>query len=263
MEYVIVTGSYGGMGSETVKKLVALGYTVFAFDMNVKPSEKGVIPIKVLINKLDSVKMAYNEVLKYTNKIKAIIHFAGIYELDSLVEISEERFKNIMEINFFGPFYVNKTFLPLLQADARIIITTSELAPLDPLPFTGIYAISKAALDKYAYSLRMELQLLNIKVSVLRAGAVKTKLLDTSTTELDNFVNNTKLYKCNAQRFKAIVQSVEAQSIMPTKLASKVIKILNQLNPKFDYHINRNFYLRLLNILPHRLQFFIIKQILK
>ena len=90
--------------------------------------------------------------------------------LDSLIEMSDSDFERIFKINLFGAFYINKTFMPLLKRGGRIIMTTSELAPLDPLPFTGIYAITKSALDKYAYSLRMELQLLGICVSVIRAG---------------------------------------------------------------------------------------------
>ena len=95
--------------------------------------------------------------------------------LDSLAEMESESFKKIFDINLCGVFLINKTFLPLLSSDSRIVITTSELAPLDPLPFTGIYAITKSALDKYAYSLRMELQLLGIKVSVLREAAKKKR----------------------------------------------------------------------------------------
>ena len=49
----------------------------------------------------------------------------------------------------------------ILHIVSRIIITTSELAPLDPLPFTCIYGITKAALEKYAFSLRMETNLFN------------------------------------------------------------------------------------------------------
>ena len=76
--------------------------------------------------------------------------YAGVYMLDSLVEMETESFKKIFDINVNGVFLVNKIFLPLLKKDSRILITTSELAPLDPLPFTGIYAITKSALDKYA-----------------------------------------------------------------------------------------------------------------
>lgn len=73
--------------------------------------------------------------------------------LGSMVEMSGERFERIFRINLFGAARVNRCFMPLLGEGSRIVMTTSELAPLDPLPFTGIYAVSKSALDKYAYSL--------------------------------------------------------------------------------------------------------------
>jgi short-subunit dehydrogenase len=183
--------------------------------------------------------------------------------LDSLVEMETSSFKKIFNINVNGVFLVNKIFLPLLKKDSRILITTSELAPLDPLPFTGSYAITKSALDKYAYSLRMELQLLDIKVSVLRARAVKTNMLGASTTALDRFCEKTKLYSCNATRFKKIVDSVEAKNVPPSKIAAKSLSIIKKRNPKFAYSINRNPLLLMLNILPKRLQLFAIRQILK
>ena len=154
-------------------------------------------------------------------------------------------------------------FLPLLEKGSRIVITTSELAPLDPLPFTGIYAITKGALDKYAYSLRMELQLKEITVSVLRAGAVDTGMLGASTDALDRFIEKTQLYNCNAKRFKSIVESVEAKNVKPEAIAKKVSKILHKRKPKFAYDINRNRLLLLLNILPKRIQLWAIKQVLK
>ena len=150
-----------------------------------------------------------------------------------------------------------------MRRGSRILITTSELAPLDPLPFTGIYAITKAALDKYAYSLRMELQLLGISVSVLRAGAVNTGMLGTSMTALDRFCEKTELYSCNAKRFKKIVESVEARSISGEKLAKRSYKIVTKKHPRFAYAINRNPLLRLLNILPKGMQLFIIRKVLK
>ena len=143
------------------------------------------------------------------------------------------------------------------------MITTSELAPLDPLPFTGLYAVTKSALDKYAHSLRMELQLLGVSVSVLRAGAVSTGMLGVSTAALDSFVEKTKRYSCNAARFRKIVNGVEAKSIRPEKLAQKVYQILRKKNPKFAYAINRNKLLLLLNACPKRLQCYAIKKILK
>ncbi|MBQ5808212.1 MAG: SDR family NAD(P)-dependent oxidoreductase, partial [Clostridia bacterium] len=175
----------------------------------------------------------------------------------------EDSLARIFGVNLFGAMQVNKVFLPLLTRDSRIIITTSELAPLDPLPFTGIYAVTKAALDKYAYSLQMELQLLGIRVSVLRAGAVETDMLGVSTAALDRFCEKTSLYACNAARFKKIVCGVEARSVSPDKIARKTLSVLNKRRPAFAYSVNRNPLLLLLNALPKRIQLAAIKMVLK
>ncbi len=262
-KYILVTGAAGGMGRATAKQLTERGYTVLALDRVAVDVEEGIIPIAADLTDESAVQSAFETVREITDKLYAVIHFAGIYMLDSLVEMSTEAFDKIMDINLRGAFLVNKIFLPLLTKGSRIIITTSELAPLDPLPFTGIYAVAKSALDKYAYSLRMELQLLGISVSVLRAGAVSTGMLGVSTDALDRFVENTKLYSCNAKRFKRIVESVEARNITPQKLGEKMVRIIDKRKVRFAYSINRNPLLLLLNALPRGLQLWIIKQILK
>ena len=261
MKDILITGAYGGMGKAIVETLKN-EYRVFALDKKIGEEQENVIPVECDITSEESVKNAFNTVKSLSNELFAVLHFAGIYDLNSLVEIDEKAFLRAFDVNLFGVYRINKTFLPLVKKGGRIIITTSELAPLSPLPFTGLYAITKSALDKYAYSLRMEVQLLGIKVCVLRPGAVKTDMLGVSTTALDKFVDNTKLYSCNAKRFKDIVENVEAQNISPVKVAKKTAKILNSKNPKLVYSINRNPLLLLLNILPKRLATWIIKKIL-
>ena len=263
MKYILVTGACGGMGKKAVALLKAQGFCVIGLDKAVSESEDNAVYILADISDEDSVKRAFDKVKELTDELFAVVHFAGIYMLDSLVEIESESFERAFRVNLFGAFLVNKTFLPLLQRNSRIIITTSELAPLDPLPFTGIYAVTKGALDKYAYSLRMELQILGIYVSVIRAGAVNTGMLGVSTDSLDSFCENTKLYRCNAKRFKNIVDNVESRSISPEKIAQKTLKILRKKHPKFAYSINRNPLLLILNLLPKKLQLFIIRQVLK
>lgn len=262
MKYIMVTGAYGGMGRKTVEVLKNQGFGVIALDKTTDVAEKNVIPIKVDITDADSVSRAFQRVKSVTDELYAIVHLAGIYMLDSLVEIERDSFENAFKVNLFGAFLINKTFRPLLKSGSRIVIMTSELAPLSPLPFTGIYAVTKSALDKYAYSLRMELQLSDICVSVIRAGAVDTGMLGASTKSLDRFCANTKLYSCNAERFKSIVDRVEARCVPPERIAGKIQMILDKRNPKFAYSINRNPLLLLLNALPKRLQLWIIKQVL-
>lgn len=263
MKYALVTGAYGGMGRAVTELLAENGYCVFALDVKKGSARENIIPVRADITSEDSVKEAFDEVSAQTDRLDAVLHFAGIYMLDSFAEMSCGDFKRIFDVNLTGAFLVNKVFLPLLKSGSRILITTSELAPLDPLPFTGVYAVTKSALDKYAYSLRMELQLLGINVSVLRAGAVKTDMLGVSTDALDSFCGKTKLYSCNANRFKAIVNCVEARNIPPEKVAEKALKILKKHDPSFAYSINRNKLLLLLNVLPKRLQLWAIKNVLK
>ena len=263
MQYVLITGGYGGMGYATAKVLASRGFTVFALDKKVQEQEENIIPIEADITDAESIKNAFATVKSVTNELFAVVHFAGVYMLDSLIEMGDEAFDKIFKINVYGAFYINKIFSPLLKKGSKILITTSELAPLDPLPFTGIYAVTKGALDKYAYSLRMELQLLGVSVSVLRAGAVSTGMLGVSTDALDRFCEKTGVYQCNAARFRKIVNGVESKNIPPEKIAKKVGKILKKKNPKFAYAINRNKLLLLLNALPKRVQCFAIKQILK
>lgn len=263
MKYVLVTGAYGGMGKSTVEALVREGYTVIALDKRVEEPQDGIIPLQADITDEQSVKDACERTKEITDTLYGIIHFAGVYVLDSLIEMPSESYRRAFDINFFGAFLINKSFFPLLKKGSRIIITTSELAPLDPLPFTGVYAVTKGALDKYAYSLCMELQLLGISVSVLRAGAVNTGMLGASTDALDSFCQSTELYDCNARRFNKIVNKVEARNISSERLARKATKILRSKRPKFAYTINRNPLLLMLNALPKRLQLWIIRRVLK
>lgn len=262
--YILVTGAYGGMGRATITALAKRGYKVFALDLKA-PSEaqQGIIPIEADVTNEASLAMALGKVMETTDELFAIVHFAGRYVMDSLIEVPAKELEAVFRINVLGAFLVNRTFQPLLKTGSRIVMTTSELAPLDPLPFTGIYAVTKSTLDKYAYSLAMELQLLGVKVSVIRAGAVSTNMLGASTSALDRFCCNTKLYTCNADRFKHVVDSIEAKSVPPERIASKVLRILGKRSPAFAYSVNRNPLLLLLNALPKRLQLFAIRQILK
>lgn len=256
--HVLVTGAAGGMGKAICRRLRDAGYTVYGIDR--KP-EDGIFYCDVTDE--TSVLDAFAKISAQTDRLDAIVHTAGIYDLDSLLEMDEARFSRILEVNLAGVYRVNKAFLPLLHAGSRIVITTSELAPLDPLPFTGVYAMTKAALEKYAFSLRMELRLLGISVSVLRPGAVQTDLLGDSTAALDRFCAHTKLYRCNAARFKQIVDSVEAKNVSPARVANLALRALTARRPKYVYNLNRNPLLRLLSLLPDRLQVAIICKILQ
>lgn len=291
MKTAVITGVSGGMGLATAKRLVHEGYRVFGLDIHrpagltgfgIPGSKRGGFSpalhnktkagrkespalhfIQTDLTDSKSVSKAFRIVKKMAGKVDCLIHMAGIYDLNSLVEMTENEFLRIFNINLFALYRVNKIFLPLLEKGSRILMTSSELAPLDPLPFTGIYGITKTAVERYAFSLRMELQLLGIRVIVLRPGAVDTGLLNVSTKRLDDFCKNTKLYPTNAERFRRIVDRVEARKIRTEAIADLVAEAVSAKHPKFVYQINRNPLLILLNRLPDGMQNRIIRGILR
>ena len=263
MNDILITGAGGGMGFAASALFAAQGYRVFALDVKPCPARENVIFIQADLTDEKSVAAAFDAVRAASGGLCAILHFAGIYLLDSLAEIAPADFERAFRVNLGCAYLVNRIFLPLLRPGAKILLTTSELAVRDPLPFTGLYAITKAALDRYAYSLRMELQLPGIHVSVLRAGAVDTDLLAQSARQLDAFCKNTKLYPCNAERFRAIVDKVESRRVPPEKVAEKALRIVRKKRPRFAYSLNRNPLLILFDLLPQRARFALIRQVLK
>lgn len=263
MKTVLVTGASGGMGAAICARLLRSGCAVWGLDRREGNGPDGLRFIRCDVTQPDSVAAAFEAVSGETDDLDAIIHTAGIYDLDSLLEMDEARFQRIFEVNLFGVYRVNRAFAPMLSSGGRIVIVSSELAPLDPLPFTGIYAVTKGALEKYAASLRMEANLLGISVSVVRPGAVQTGLLGDSTRALDAFCAHTRLYACNAERFRRIVDSVEARNVSPERVAERAERVLRARRPRLVYKVNRNPLLLLFNALPDRLQLFLIGCILK
>ena len=262
MKKVLLTGAFGGMGLATAKELIKQGYEVYGLDIVKKEEVDHLHFYQTDLTKEESVINSFNRIKEEVDSFDSIIHLAGIYDLNSLIEMSEDDFKMIFEVNVFSVYRVNNIFLPLLSKGGKILITTSELGPLDPLPFTGIYGITKTTLEKYAYSLRMELQLLGYYVSVIRPGAVDTGLLNVSTQKLEEFTKSTTHYQYNVERFKEVVDNVESKKIPPQKIGQLISKVLKKKKPKYFYNINRNPLLRMLNRLPKRFQNWIIKMIL-
>ena len=262
MGIYLVTGCLGGMGSALCRKLLEEGHRVFGIDRAGKNETDGVTLLSADITDEESVRQAFHEIREKAGRLDGIIHMAGVYDLNSLVEMPEEDFVRDFNVNLFGMFRVNRQFLPLLSEGGRIVIISSELAPLYPLPFTGIYAVTKTAVEQYARALRMELQLLNHPVTVVRPGAVDTGMLPVSTEKLERFSEKTRLYSFGAARFRKIVNAVESRSVPPEKIAGIVSRALKARHPRRTVNVNRNPLLLLYGVLPEKLKLFAIRKIL-
>ncbi|MBQ9545543.1 MAG: SDR family NAD(P)-dependent oxidoreductase [Clostridia bacterium] len=262
MSDYLVTGAAGGMGSAICRELADRGAKVWGIDGRDAEKFAGEGFFRADLTKTEELKRVFEELSEKSVTLDGVIHAAGIYDLDSLVEIEESSFIRDFDVNLFGIYRTNRIFLPLFKEKSRVVIISSELAPLRPLPFTGIYAVTKAAVEKYAEALRMELQLPGHSVTVIRPGAVNTGMLPASVKKLDSFTSGTKLYSVSAARFRKIVESVESKSVPPEKLSRAVLKALFSKRPRLTYCVNRNPLLLLFGLFPERFRLFVIKKIL-
>lgn len=89
------------------------------------------------------------------------------------------RVARMLSVNFLGSVYAAEAVLPsMLERDSGRLVVTGSLAGYGGLPFTASYCASKAALDGFFESLRIDLRGTGVAVTVLTPGYVKTELTE-------------------------------------------------------------------------------------
>lgn len=260
---VLITGGANGLGYETAKYFALNNHIVYSCDIIKPQDETNIYGFKVDVTNIKDIEQIKNNLIEQNIKLDIIINFAGIYDIGSFLEKDLDKIKKIIDVNLMGPININQTLFELLNNKGKILIVTSELAPLDPLPFNGLYNVSKTALDSYAQSLRQELNLIGKKVITIRPGAFNTNLSKGSLDATKKLVEETKLYEKQSKKFLKIVQIFMGTPKPPIKLAKYVYNISLKKNPRYIYTKNRNIGLYLLSILPKKIQCSIIKLMLK
>ena len=99
----------------------------------IKEAEEKVIPIEVDVTNTESIKMAFNEIATLTDKLFAIIHFAGVYTLDSLVEITDEEL-----LEQTGGIVQGMSGSPIIQ-DGKLIGAVTHVFVNDATKGYGVY----------------------------------------------------------------------------------------------------------------------------
>lgn len=259
---ILLTGASGGLGLACAEALAAAGDSVYAIDRNPMPHSAPNIRFFLAdITREDSlcaVRAALDGV-----RLDAIVHFAGMFFFDNFIEVSETRLSHIFEVNVLGAMRVNRIFFPLLSETGRIVITTSEVAPLDPLPFNGIYSTTKTALDCYAQALRQEAGLLGRRVITLRPGAFETPLSVGSIPSMHEMAQNSANFGGQGVRFEQLMRRFTGKMRPPEVLAKRVCRILHAKRPRNIYTVHANVGLRLLSVLPKGAQVRLIRRLIR
>lgn len=259
---VLLTGAGSGIGKAAAEYFIKCGHTVYGIDIKFGDADNGVIRLIGDITDEARLNAIKSELEGKGVILDAIIGVAGIHRMASLVESDYSLMEKVIRINLCGAMLVCRAFHSLLSPTGRIILITSEVAYLDPMPFNGLYSVSKTALECYAQALRQELNLLGQRVITIRPGAIKTPLCDGSLTDTESLAAATELYKNQASRFLGITKRFMGKPMEPEKLSRLIYKATVKKHPRLVYKKHRNLGLVMLNLLPKRLQCAIIKLLL-
>lgn len=259
---ILITGAASGIGLSAVDLFLKKGHRVYGVDIRQTEPKERYFGFAADVTDEQSLLAVSRYFDDHEIRLDAIVNVAGIHIMTSLVEGDPGRMKKIVDINFWGAMLVNRTLHKFLHKNGRIVIVTSEVAPLDPMPFNGLYSATKTALDAYAQALRQELNLLGQKVITIRPGAVQTPLSAGSVRATANLADQTALYRKQAKRFSGLAAKFMGKPIEPERLAVLIYKAATAKHPRLIYQKNRHLGLWLLNILPKSLQCRLIKFLL-
>ena len=261
---ILLSGANGGIGKHILSSLIESNYKVISLDIsdsNIK--DMTTTFIKCDVTKKEDLDNAYNKVKEITPKLDAIINTVGVFKMQSIIEGSEEDFRKIFEINFFGIYSLNKKMFPLLQKGSKIINLTSEVAKYSPQPLQAYYNLSKITLDKYTDSLRRECNYLGIKVIKIQSGSMKTSMLTTANDDFEKMADKSIYFSKPMRKLKHLMDNELTKTNNPKLVGDLVVKILNKKNPKIRYKIKNSFKLAIMGALPEGLQDKIYTKVIK
>ena len=187
MALALVTGTSSGIGLATAVALARAGHTVVATMRNldggaeirkIAAAEK--LPIHLAALNVDddaSVREAFAKVVAEHGPIDVLVNNAGIPGGGGVEETTIDRFREVMETNFFGALRCAKVVIPSMRERRRgTIVNVTSVAGRVSGASHGSYAASKWALEAVSESLAQELRPFNVRVAIVEPGVIATPI---------------------------------------------------------------------------------------
>jgi NAD(P)-dependent dehydrogenase (short-subunit alcohol dehydrogenase family) len=264
----LITGATGGLGNATCHHLLQKGWHVVAADfdrvaLGKLQDQQNITPVFIDVTDTDSVKAALASISADIDGLDAIVNFAGILAVGSMIEMPEATLQRVLDVNVMGTFRVNQIFFPLIKArKGRIINISSETGWQSGGPFNGAYAASKHSIEAYSDSLRRELAFLDIPVIKIQPGPFKTEMVESIET---NFTQAEE----DSTEFKPILKDLKQRAIAegrkgrdPAELAAVIYQALTEASPQAAYSVKPDLARCLLEYLPTRWADALIRKVL-
>jgi NAD(P)-dependent dehydrogenase (short-subunit alcohol dehydrogenase family) len=192
MRAVLVTGASSGFGRLTVEALARRGHHVFAGVRDVEGrNEKTAAALTALadaealdlrvveLDVLDqaSADAAVETVVAAAGRIDAVINTAGRMCAGPVEAFTAEEIHTILDVNVLGAARVARAALPHLRRQGHgALIQNGSLAGWVSLPYTGLYAASKAAIKSLVEAWHHELAPFGVESVIVDAASYPTNI---------------------------------------------------------------------------------------
>lgn len=181
---ILVTGGANGIGKALCEKFASEGAAkIYVADIDFDNAEKVAESVKGKALRLDvadeaNCKLVVEEILSKTSRIDFIASNAGIGGAEGSLEVSNEVWQKIYEINVLSHVYLARAAFPaMIENGSGAFMITSSAAGLLTHPTAAPYVVSKHGAVALAESFAIEFGDKGIYVSCLCPQGVKTDLI--------------------------------------------------------------------------------------
>ncbi len=184
----LITGGSKGIGLKTAQALADNGVNVAIVGRNNETLKDALLTlekkdVKALaisgdVSIKEDVQNIVDEVLQDFGRIDILINNAGVMGNGSFFEDNEEMFRQMMDVNVFGMYYMMKAVLPgMQQQKSGDVINIASVSGLRSSAGSALYAASKHAVIGLTEGVMQEVRKDSIRVQYLTPSAVLTDLI--------------------------------------------------------------------------------------
>lgn len=178
----IVTGSGGGIGSGIARRLGAAGASLVLHTHTSAPPviDSKVTAISADLAEAGAPQKIVEAALSSFGRIDALVNNAGIQPIASLGDVSDEEFRQMLEVNVTVAHRLSQAVAHQMieQREGGSIVHIASIEGSQPAFNHGHYATAKAALRMHARAAALEFGRHGIRVNSVSPGLIDRPGLD-------------------------------------------------------------------------------------
>ncbi len=173
---IVITGAGLGLGRAIARRLAQDGDTLILLGRTLAKVEAlaaelggSSMAVECDVGSAESVRTAFAAIASKYPKVDVLINNAAIYEPFTIAEATDEQILSPILINLAGPIFTSRAVMPMMERGGQIINVSSESVEHN-FPMLTLYQSSKAGLERFSHSLKLEMAPQGIRVTTFRAG---------------------------------------------------------------------------------------------